>query len=143
VITRSRVRFVRALCEVILLAIWVEMALRRRPFEWVLSHASRGRRDGGHAADVDAAMFHRAISDAYRILPIEPTCLKQALIFCRVRRRRGLPAELRIGVQKEGGLFAAHAWVEDGYGTVLTDPQDGFNPLPLPRPAIPGTPASD
>jgi hypothetical protein len=137
------VRFVRALGEVLLLAIWVEIALRRRPFEWVLSQASRGQRNGGKATDLDTPMFHRAIRAAYRILPIEPTCLKQALIVCRVRRRRGLPAELRIGVQKEGGLFAAHAWVEDGYGTVLTDPQHGFNPLPLPRPAIPGTPASD
>jgi hypothetical protein len=49
-----------------------------------------------------------------------------------MRQRRGLPAELRIGVQKNEGVFAAHAWVEDGEGNVLTDPQEGFSPVPLP-----------
>jgi hypothetical protein len=68
----------------------------------------------------------------YRLLPFEPTCLKQSLIFCHAWRRRGLTAELHIGVQKDGDAFAAHAWVGDGAGNVLTDPREGFSPLPLP-----------
>jgi hypothetical protein len=88
---------------------------------------------------VPAERLQRAIRGVYRVLPFEPTCLKQSLIFCRAWRRRGLTAELRIGVQKEGGVFAAHAWVEDGAGNVLTDPQEGFNALPL----SPGPPRGD
>lgn len=50
-------------------------------------------------------------------------CLEQSLVLCRVLRRRGLNADLRIGARKEAGRFEAHAWVEvagnviDGGGT--------------------------
>ena len=39
-------------------------------------------------------------------------CLPRALILCRLLRRQGLQAELRLGVGKPEGEFAAHAWVE-------------------------------
>ncbi len=41
------------------------------------------------------------------------SCLRQALVVEQRLRRRGLPAELRIGVRKgAGATFDAHAWVE-------------------------------
>jgi hypothetical protein len=51
------------------------------------------------------------------------TCLEQSLVLCRMLRRRGLNADLRIGARKEADRFEAHAWVEvegnvvDGGGT--------------------------
>jgi len=142
VIHRSGVRFVRLLAEVLTIALGVEYALRRRSFERVLERAGKGPDSVSGGAEIATPAVLRAIRVAYRILPFEPTCLKHSLIFCRVRRRRGLPAELRIGVQKNDGVFAAHAWVEDGAGNVLTDPQEGFSPVPL-RPARRGERASD
>ena len=142
VIHRSGLRFVRLLIEVLTIALGTEYALRRRPFERVLAQAAEGRRRLTGAPEIATPAVLRAIRVAYRILPLEPTCLKHSLIFCRVRRRRGLPAELRIGVQKNEGVFAAHAWVEDGAGNVLTDPQEGFSPVPL-RPVRRGEQASD
>ncbi|PYR73751.1 MAG: lasso peptide biosynthesis B2 protein [Acidobacteria bacterium] len=136
-------RFVLLGMEVLAIALQVEIALRRRPLERVFADASQARARGRLASDIAPATLDRAIRTAYRVLPFEPTCLKHALIFCRVRRRRGLSAELRIGVQKEDGVFGAHAWVEDGAGNVLTDPLEGFSPLPLRRASTPDQRASD
>lgn len=47
-----------------------------------------------------------------RLFPRNP-CLTQAVVVQRLLRRRGIPAELRIGVRKEQGVtLEAHAWVE-------------------------------
>lgn len=119
--------------EVLGLALRVEGELRFRRFESVLASLEKLRPSHRPAVAIPAARLQRAIRGAYRVLPFESTCLKQSLIFCRAWRRRGLRAELRIGVQKEGGVFAAHAWVEDGAGNVLTDPRQGFIPVPLPE----------
>jgi len=51
------------------------------------------------------------------------SCLEQSLVLCRLLRRRGVNATLRIGARKEADRFEAHAWVEmagnvvDGGGT--------------------------
>ena len=123
--------------EAIALALRVELALRRRSFEQVLAHVNNTRPRPEKARDVPTRTVptrtvERAIQVAYRLLPFESTCLKRSLVFCLFQRRRGLPATLRIGVQKNGGAFAAHAWVEDDEGNVLTDPLEGFSPVPLP-----------
>lgn len=48
---------------------------------------------------------------AGRHVPTNGSCLRQSLLVWWLLRRRGLPAELRIGISQSGG-FAAHAWVE-------------------------------
>jgi hypothetical protein len=40
------------------------------------------------------------------------SCLEQSLVLCRLLRRRGINAGLRIGARKEADRFEAHAWVE-------------------------------
>lgn len=48
----------------------------------------------------------------HRLFPRNP-CLVQALVVQRLFVRAGQPAELRIGVRKDGASqLAAHAWVE-------------------------------
>jgi len=120
------------LIEAIALALRVELALRRGSFEQVLAHVTTTPPRSVRARDVPTRTVERAIQIAYRLLPFESTCLKRSLVLCLFRRRRGLPATLRIGVRKNGGEFAAHAWVEDDDGNVLTDPLEGFSPVPLP-----------
>jgi hypothetical protein len=51
------------------------------------------------------------------------TCLPRSLALWWLLRRRGIAADLRIGVRKEGGRFEAHAWTE-WRGTVLNDGDD-------------------
>jgi hypothetical protein len=137
VIHRRGVRLVSLGFEVLTIALLVEIAIRRRPLERVFADTAQIRGRLRQASDIAPATLDRAIRTAYRVLPFESTCLKHSLIFCRIRRRRGLPAELRIGVQKKDGVFGAHAWVEDGSGNVLTDPLEGFTSVPLRRPSSP------
>jgi hypothetical protein len=48
-----------------------------------------------------------------------PTCLAKALVLFSLLKRRGLPAELVIGVSKAQGPLEGHAWVELGGAAVV------------------------
>jgi len=58
--------------------------------------------------------------------PYRANCLKRSLVIWGLLRRRGIPAELRIGVNNGEKIFQAHAWVES-MGVVLAEPA-GVNP---------------
>jgi hypothetical protein len=62
----------------------------------------------------------RLAEKAERRGPLRPNCLERSLVLWWLLRRRGLPAELRIGARKEDSRFEAHAWVELE-GQVLND----------------------
>ena len=49
---------------------------------------------------------------AARCLRPRPTCLAKALVVSSLLRRRGVPAQLVIGVSKASGQLQGHAWVE-------------------------------
>ena len=51
------------------------------------------------------------------------TCLPRSLVLQRFLVQRGLPAVLRIGVRREGGQIAGHAWVEVA-GQPVGEPED-------------------
>ena len=77
---------------------------------WATRSASHvaGRVDGAVAQRIA-----RMVSLAGRHSPWPATCLRQALLLCFFLARRGINAELRIGVENAGESgFAAHAWVE-------------------------------
>lgn len=57
---------------------------------------------------------------AHHLWPM--TCLPRALALQRMLARRGITAALRIGVRKEAGTFAAHAWIEVG-GQAIGEPE--------------------
>ena len=52
--------------------------------------------------------------------PYRATCLRQSLLLWALLRRRGIPADLRIGVGKDSELLRAHAWLELG-GEIVND----------------------
>ena len=54
----------------------------------------------------------RLVSIAANHGPYRATCLRQSLALWWLLRRRGIAAELRIGVRKDGAALLAHAWVE-------------------------------
>lgn len=51
------------------------------------------------------------------------TCLARSIVLVALLRRRGIPAELRIGVRKGDRGFEAHAWVVAAE-TILNDEPD-------------------
>jgi hypothetical protein len=54
----------------------------------------------------------RMVDLAARHLPWQPRCLPHSLVLWFLLRRQGVPAKLRIGVQKSAQQLKAHAWVE-------------------------------
>jgi len=75
------------------------------------------------AATADTAQrLARLVSIAANHGPYRATCLRQSLALWWLLRRRGIPAELRIGVRKDRGELQAHAWVEHN-GQALNDAQ--------------------
>ena len=57
---------------------------------------------------------------AARHLFVRTNCLERSLVLCWALRRRGIPAQMRVGARKHDGRFEAHAWVELN-GSVLND----------------------
>ena len=79
-----------------------------------------------------------AVCSAARFVP-GATCLPQALAAEAILRRRGHPADLRLGVKRGDDGVEAHAWVES-YGRVIVGDGDldRFEPLEASHPARSG-----
>jgi transglutaminase-like putative cysteine protease len=91
----------------------IKVALRLAGFErtvrWVRATSGMSVR----SIEVDCAHIDaiaRAVAAAGAFYPGRALCLEQSLVLYWCLRRRGVEAELRIGVQPRP--FAAHAWVE-------------------------------
>jgi hypothetical protein len=67
---------------------------------------------------MDAKAMCRLVGTAARHGVCKATCLRQALVLWFLLRRRGVPAELRIGVRKQADCLEAHAWVESNGGVL-------------------------
>ncbi len=61
------------------------------------------------------ARLARAVDRAARYGVFRPQCLAKAVALSSMLEARGIGAyRIRVGVRKENGSFAAHAWVELG-----------------------------
>lgn len=72
-----------------------------------------------------------AVHRAARFGVFRPRCLTRSIALHRLLRHARLPAEIRVGVRREGATILAHAWVEL-YGQVLGDRVShvsGYTPL--------------
>ena len=54
---------------------------------------------------------------------LSTNCLDRSLALWSLLKRRGFPAELKLGARKQSGTFEAHAWVELD-GVALNNPAD-------------------
>jgi hypothetical protein len=70
---------------------------------------AKGRHDEVFPHDLVRATAER-VARAGAFYPGRAECLEQSMVLLILLRRRGLPAQLRLGVQNFP--FAAHAWVE-------------------------------
>jgi len=101
---------------------------RHRPCAWTHQEV---RAYAAHAA--------RLVAQVARHGPTGSACLAQALVLWGMLRRRGIDAELKIGVAKASGRLEAHAWVMV-CGEVLSadrDVEDRYVPLDIAWPASP------
>jgi transglutaminase-like putative cysteine protease len=91
----------------------VRLHLRVRGFGRSIAAARRwGAVADGDAVDEQATIdgTTRALVTAAAFFPGRAICLEQSLALYVLLRRRGVPVELRLGVQAVP--FAAHAWLE-------------------------------
>lgn len=120
------------LLEAAALAVHVVVGLRIQTPKTLICRLGQAARRGGPALvpildPYRAARLVEAIS-----APCRMRCLTQSLVLFRILRRRGLAAELRIGVRRVGDNLNAHAWVEyDGHVLLDGEIADEFTTLPL------------
>ena len=95
-----------------------------RTWAWIGRHATtdaeaaRARRHPRRAALETVETLERAVATAAALFPGRAECLERSLLLYWVLRRRGVPVDLRLGVQLYP--FLAHAWVEYD-GVVVND----------------------
>ena len=93
-----------------ILLLVADLGLRTLPFarldRW-LAPAVQGPAD---EAAVGRLVWATAAAARHHLYPMR--CLPQALCLRRLLGRHGIAAELKIGVARQDGALAAHAWVE-------------------------------
>ncbi len=115
--------------RVLLLQAWllllaVDLALRIFPFRRVYEAAGRVRPAAIAAeAGTEAARLARLVNGAATLHLLPMGCLRRALALQWLLGRRGIPATLRFGVQREGKALQAHAWLEVE-GRPVAEPRD-------------------
>lgn len=111
----------------------VRLHLKARGFGRSVARARRlGARgaDGAIAGDSLAERTAHRVAVAGAFFPGRAVCLEQSLALYVLLRRRGVPAELRLGVVPSP--FHAHAWVEVGGAPLNEDAETVAKFLPMP-----------
>lgn len=120
-----------ARCALLLLA--VRAYLKVRGFGASVAWARRLGAKAGEGTlppdEVARAAYHVALAAAF--FPGRAVCLEQSLALYVLLRRRGVPADLRLGVRVYP--FLAHAWVEVAGEPVNEDREAVENLRPLPE----------
>jgi len=124
----------RWLVEAWLLLLGFRVALRTRPFTSV-EKAARVPLAKNGATEQDpqepSARLIWCVDAAANNHLVPMRCLERSLTGQRMLRKRGIDAELKIGVQKQGPELEAHAWLELD-GRPLNEPEAiGKRYLPL------------
>ncbi len=123
------------LARVAVLLLLLRLALHALPFRVVLramdALSTPGERPA-RGSDYQRRVVWAVTAAGRQLLGNKP-CLPQALGTRLLLRRRGLGAQLRIGVARgPGGRLEAHAWVENGERIIIggSDSPRFFTPLP-------------
>lgn len=93
----------------------LERLLERKPFP-------HGSSPGQPPLEL-ARQAQRLVRYAARLHPLRSTCLVEALTLRAMLARRGLPAEIKIGVLKTPAGLRAHAWLEVA-GQIVGEPAE-------------------
>jgi hypothetical protein len=84
---------------------------------------SQARFKTEQAASERARSAAKVVAIAAGSGPVRATCLRRSLLLWWLLRREGIETVLRVGVNRDSGVFRAHAWVEY-LGRPLNDADD-------------------
>ncbi len=108
----------RLLCQSALLLLLVRAALRVLPFGALRQALARHGRPPAVPAPPERIAW--SVDTAAAALPGGCGCLPRALVAHALLRRAGHPAEIRLGVARDGDRkLRAHAWVESNGGVLV------------------------
>ncbi|WP_127089101.1 lasso peptide biosynthesis B2 protein [Aquabacter cavernae] len=86
-----------------------------------------------HASPADVATgtaLGRRVERNAGFLSARATCLVKAVALWIMLRRRGIRSRVRLGVRRDAGGLAAHAWLDVAGGTVLGGAEaEGFTAI--------------
>ena len=68
--------------------------------------------DVGQDVPAKVIAMHESVRLAARVQPGNIACLPRSLVLADMLQARDMPGKVVIGVAKQGGQFASHAWVE-------------------------------
>lgn len=129
---RDRWSFLRAL----ILLPCCRLGLRALGYRRLTALLERSSRPSPNHQPSEAlvAAHRQAVERASRYLPGQYTCLHRSLLLWWTLRRAGLDCRLRIGVRKDEGELAAHAWIEHQGRAINDQPAvaDEFAPFEAP-----------
>jgi transglutaminase superfamily protein len=100
------------MAETMILAVAVEIGLRLWSISALLAWLDRLRVSESRKRSTPSYQLERFTAAAYRLIPLDPTCLRESLVLYGLLRRRGAGPRLCVGVKKNGHNLAAHAWIE-------------------------------
>jgi hypothetical protein len=122
-------------------ALWlpaVDLGLRTLGFTRVRRLLARGASPAAAPTErpgqAERVAWIVAAAARHHLYPVK--CLTRSLVLWHLLARRGIAADLRIGVHPESGSLRAHAWVEHR-GRLLAEPEgvdERFAALALPAP---------
>jgi Transglutaminase-like superfamily len=123
------------LIKAALLLALIRIGLRLLPFKTLkqfLDSVSRVPAGSHRANQFSSDRIVWAVISASRYVLVDKPCLTQALAVQLLLKRRGYPANLRIGVNRTAGKqLEAHAWVESGDRVVVGGGDlSRYTPLP-------------
>jgi hypothetical protein len=101
-----------------LLVVRVVLGVLPFPRALRLFRVAPGETGAGRVAAAEAREISLAIACAARHVPFRAVCLQQAFAALLMLRRRGLVATVNLGLARESGGLAAHAWCRSGEVTV-------------------------
>jgi hypothetical protein len=88
------------------------LACSPRRLTRVLEAINRRFPRGSEAKPIGLRALAKRICQGSRFSPVGTTCLSEAIAARALLARYGHQGELRIGVVKDDGRLAAHAWLE-------------------------------
>lgn len=119
---------VMLIAEILVTYVRVRWLMQRHDVRTVVA-ALRADASDAHEPPAARALALRLAIPMRRVLdplPWDSRCLMRSLTLLTMLARRGIPTELKIGVQS-GAEFTAHAWIEHDRRPLL--PTEGFDAL--------------
>jgi hypothetical protein len=123
-----RVADYTTIAESLIMALAIELALHLMSVSSLLERLDQLQPERGWRLSCPSYRLEQFVSAAYRLLPLRPTCLRESLVLYALLRRRGAAPKLCVGVRKDSGGLAAHAWIEC-VGMTTGDEQTSFAEL--------------